>query len=69
MIQGLDVGNGALAKAITRECFDNGLLISPCGVDGRVMKLIPPLTIPDADLAEGLDRLAAAVDSSVEHAS
>jgi diaminobutyrate-2-oxoglutarate transaminase len=63
MIQALDVGNGELAKNIVRECFDNGLLIAPCGIGGRVLKLIPPLTIEANDLAEGLNLLSAAADT------
>lgn len=54
MIQAIDVADGALAKSIARHCFDNGMLIGPCGSGGRVLKLIPPLTIPDEDLEEGL---------------
>ncbi|MGB1580491.1 MAG: aspartate aminotransferase family protein [Nevskiales bacterium] len=61
MIQALDVADGSLAKAIATECFNNGLLIGPCGSGGRVLKLIPPLTIPGSDLAEGLDILDAAI--------
>jgi len=55
MIQAYDTRDGDVAKAITRECFDRGLLLCPCGTGGQVLKLIPPLTIPDDDLAEGLD--------------
>ena len=65
MIQGLDVVDGALAKAVAQECFARGLLIGPCGSGGRVLKAIPPLTIPDADLTEGLEILAEAVRSSL----
>ncbi|MDO8145396.1 MULTISPECIES: aspartate aminotransferase family protein [unclassified Isoptericola] len=65
MMQGLDIGDGALAKAIAKKCFDDGLLIGPCGTGGRVLKLIPPLTIPDADLDEGLEILAKAVHSTI----
>ncbi|MBE1875768.1 aspartate aminotransferase family protein [Myceligenerans pegani] len=61
MIQGLDLGDGALAKAVTTACFEAGLLVCPCGTGGRVLKLIPPLTIGDDDLAEGLEILAFAV--------
>ncbi len=61
MIQAIDVNDGALAKAMAKECFDNGLLIGPCGSGGRVMKLIPPLTIPDDELSEGLDIFSNAV--------
>jgi diaminobutyrate-2-oxoglutarate transaminase len=55
MLQGLDAADGKTAGAIAGDCFDNGLLIGPCGTEGRVLKLIPPLTTPDADLDKGLD--------------
>lgn len=57
MMQGLDVGSGELASAILSESFRNGLLIGTCGTGGRVLKLIPPLTIDDDDLAAGMDIL------------
>jgi diaminobutyrate-2-oxoglutarate transaminase len=57
MILGLDVGNGERAKQIVAKCFDRGLLIASCGTGGRVVKLIPPLTIPETDLDEGLEIL------------
>lgn len=69
MIHGLDVGSGDLAKAIARECFDNGLLIGPCGVSGSVLKLIPPLTIGDKELQQGLDILQRAVHKKMEAAA
>lgn len=57
MIFGLDVTTGERAKAIVEGCFDAGLLIASCGTGGRVIKLIPPLTIPDSDLQAGLETL------------
>ena len=57
MILGLDVSDGSKARAIIDECFEKGLLIATCGTGGRVIKLIPPLTIPDEDLNEGLNTL------------
>ncbi len=60
MMQAIDMGDGALAKEIAKECFENGLLIGPCGSGGRVIKLIPPLTTPDADLDKGLEILSSA---------
>lgn len=68
MMQALDVGHGELAKAIAGKCFESGLLIGPCGTGGRVIKLMPPLTIPHQDLVEGLDILTAAVDKALEAA-
>ncbi|ORW98821.1 aspartate aminotransferase family protein [Mycolicibacillus trivialis] len=61
MLLGLDVGDGELAKRVQQTCFEQGLLIGPCGSGGRVLKLIPPLTIPDDELKQGLDILTAAV--------
>ncbi len=61
MMQALDLGDGALAKKVVATCFEKGLLVGGCGNDGRVMKMIPPLTIPDEDLKEGLDIFEAAV--------
>lgn len=57
MMQGLDVGSGELASAILAESFRSGLLIGTCGTGGRVLKLIPPLTIDDDDLTAGMDIL------------
>jgi len=65
MLQALDVGDGALAKRVQSAAFDRGLLIGPCGTGGRVLKAIPPLTIDDDDLTQGLDILAAAVAEAV----
>jgi len=66
MMQALDTQDGALAKAIARDCFDHGMLFGPCGVGGAVIKLIPPLTIPDDDLQAGLQILTEAVDRQME---
>lgn len=68
MIVGLDVGDGATAKAIVGQCFKNGLLIASCGTGGRVVKIIPPLTIPSEDLQQGLDILVQATRDAMEAA-
>lgn len=66
MILGLDVNDGALARAIIDECFEKGLLIATCGTGGRVIKLIPPLTIPERELMEGLVTLVNATQHAME---
>ncbi|WP_425408416.1 aspartate aminotransferase family protein [Hyphococcus sp.] len=65
MIQGLDTHNPDLAKKAVSLCFENGLLIGGCGPGGRVLKLIPPLTISDDDLNEGVDILASSISKIV----
>ncbi|NJM32720.1 MAG: aspartate aminotransferase family protein [Limnobacter sp.] len=57
MIVGLDVGNTDLSKAIVADCFEKGLIVASCGTGGRVLKVIPPLTIPEPDLRQGLSIL------------
>ncbi len=69
MILGLDVMTGDRAKAIVERCFDAGLLIASCGTGGRVVKLIPPLTIPDSDLEEGLKILVEITEKVMEEAA
>ena len=69
LIIGLDVGDGERAAAIVKRCFEDGLIIASCGSGGRVLKLIPPLTIPEDDLVEGLDILINSVRSVMEEAA
>ncbi len=68
MILGLDVGNGARAAAIVKKCYEAGLIIGACGTGGRVVKLIPPLTIEQPDLQAGLDILTQVTEAVMEAA-
>jgi 4-aminobutyrate aminotransferase-like enzyme len=45
------------AKATVDAAFDRGLLLLSCGLYGNVIRLLPPLTITDEDLDEGLGLL------------
>jgi len=45
------------AKAVVDAGFDRGLLLLSCGLYGNVIRLLPPLTIGDEDLDEGLGLL------------
>lgn len=57
MMQAIDVGCGETVKKIAQHCFEHGIIICQCGTGGSVIKLIPPLTIEDDILKEGLDGL------------
>ncbi len=46
--------SGDRAKAVLAAAFDRGLILLSCGLYGNVIRLLPPLTIPDADLDEGV---------------
>jgi len=66
MLQGLDIADGALAKNIVNLCFERGLLLSACGTGGKVIKMIPPLTIPETDLLEGLTIFSGVLADALE---
>ena len=57
LIYGLAVDDAEAAHAISQEAFARGLLVETSGADGQVVKLLPPLTITDDALADGLKRL------------
>ena len=61
LIQGIEFADRTLAAQASREAFAHGLIIETAGVDDQVLKLLPPLTIADADLESGLATMEAAV--------
>ena len=69
MIFGLDMGSGERSAAVVQECFKKGLIIAACGTGGKVLKIIPPLTIPKSDLISGLEILTESVRSVMEKAA
>jgi diaminobutyrate-2-oxoglutarate transaminase len=54
MMRGIDVGSGEAAEAITRTCFDAGLIIETSGAHGEIVKVLAPLVIDDDLLDDGL---------------
>lgn len=61
MFQGIDCISGAIATAIARAAFEDGVIIETSGADDQVLKFLCPLTISDSDLDEGLNRVEAAM--------
>ena len=51
------------ALAVQQTCLDAGVIVLTCGPDGNVLRLIPPLTMTDDELREGLDVLVDALSS------
>ncbi|MCY0964989.1 diaminobutyrate--2-oxoglutarate transaminase [Parathalassolituus penaei] len=62
IMQGLEFANGKVASAITRACFERGLVIETSGSDDQVVKVLAPLTIEEETLEAGIAILAAAVE-------
>ena len=63
MMRGVDCGSGELASAVTKACFEKGLVIETSGSEGQVVKCLCPLTITDEELERGLNILESAFKS------
>ena len=53
-----------LASRVQGDALERGLLLLTCGVDENVIRLIPPLTIPESELDQGLDILEASLTAA-----
>jgi 4-aminobutyrate aminotransferase len=51
----------AAAKQIVHDCLDHGLMLLTCGPWDNTIRLIPPLTVREAEIMEGLDIFGQAV--------
>jgi 4-aminobutyrate aminotransferase/(S)-3-amino-2-methylpropionate transaminase len=49
------------AKAVVAAAFERGLVLLSCGLYGNVIRLLPPLTLTDAEADEGLSILEEAL--------
>jgi 4-aminobutyrate aminotransferase / (S)-3-amino-2-methylpropionate transaminase / 5-aminovalerate transaminase len=56
--------DAALAAAVAKASIAEGVIVLTCGTYGNVIRFLPPLSIPDALLNEGLDVVAAALAAS-----
>lgn len=55
-----------LVARITADALDRDVLLLTCGTDDNVIRLIPPLTVTDAELAAGLDALEASIRAQTQ---
>ncbi|HEX4222883.1 MAG TPA: aspartate aminotransferase family protein [Pseudonocardiaceae bacterium] len=63
LARGLALPDGGTAAKVCLAAFERGLLVETAGPRGEVVKLLPPLTIGDDELAEGLRRFGLAVET------
>lgn len=68
MMRGIDLGSGEAASAVTRACFDKGLIIETSGPHDEIVKVLAPLVIEDDVLSDGLDILETAVRGAMSPA-
>lgn len=65
LLQGLHTPLPNLAEQIAAAAFERGLLVETSGADADVVKLMPPLTIDDAELDRGLEILRASAAAAL----
>jgi 4-aminobutyrate aminotransferase/(S)-3-amino-2-methylpropionate transaminase len=53
--------DAALTAAVAKACIAEGVVVLTCGTYGNVIRFLPPLSIGDDLLGEGLDVVAAAL--------
>ena len=58
---GVELRDKATAEAVQQRCVEAGVLVLTCGPEGNVLRLIPPLTMTDDELAHGLAVLTTAL--------
>jgi 4-aminobutyrate aminotransferase len=58
---GIELAHAATAQAVCARCLDAGVIVLSCGPGENVLRLAPPLTISEADLAHGLTTLITAL--------
>ncbi|MFM7596825.1 MAG: 4-aminobutyrate--2-oxoglutarate transaminase [Actinomycetota bacterium] len=54
------VADPDLTQRVAKACHAQGVIVLTCGTYGNVIRFLPPLTIPDSLLHEGLDVVEAA---------
>ena len=60
-----DQPDAELAAAIVAEAEQRGLIVLVCGTRANVIRLLPPLTVPDTILDEAMDILDASFDAAI----
>ncbi|MFT4213433.1 MAG: aminotransferase class III-fold pyridoxal phosphate-dependent enzyme, partial [Microbacterium sp.] len=53
--------DAALTAAVAKAAIAQGVIVLTCGTYGNVIRFLPPLSIGDELLTEGLDVIAAAL--------
>jgi diaminobutyrate-2-oxoglutarate transaminase len=61
LARGLEFPGGEQAGQVCAAAFERGLLMETSGPEGEVVKLLPPLTVSDEELTEGLGIIAESV--------
>ncbi len=65
LIQGIEFPDIETAREVSRAAFARGLVVETAGRQDEVLKILPPLTIPDSELERGLGIIADCVEQAL----
>lgn len=65
LIQGIEFPDIETAREVSRAAFARGLVVETAGRQDEVLKILPPLTIPDSELERGLGIIADCVEQTL----
>ena len=60
-MDGAGLPDAERVDAIRAACLQSGLLVLGCGLDDNVIRLVPPLTLSDEEVEQGLRILEQAI--------
>jgi diaminobutyrate-2-oxoglutarate transaminase len=63
LIYGVEFADPELAGKVSKACFERGLIVETAGIDDQVLKLLPSLTISEADLKKGLETIETSLEA------
>lgn len=63
LIWGIEFSDATLASRVSKACFARKLVVETAGIDDQVLKVLPSLTINDAELQYGLDVIDASLSA------
>ena len=69
MIQGIEFEDAEIAGRVSKLAFEKGVIIETAGARDQVLKFLPPLTIDQEALKEGLDIVSQCVEDVVTQKS
>jgi 4-aminobutyrate aminotransferase len=58
---GVELADKAVTQRVATRCLADGVIVLACGPDENVLRIAPPLTIDDHELAQGLDVVCQAI--------
>lgn len=61
MFIGIEFSDESVAGKLSRSMYQNGVIVETCGHKGQVLKLLPPLTMTEAEAREVLAALSEAI--------